>query len=126
MTAKLLSEAARMLTRERLVEINVLETQDLCIRAIGRALDVSSNTVRRYLRDRKLTNEYPSREVKTTKLDPFKGYMLRRIDAAKTYWIPATVMLVKIKARGYDGDYSQLKSFLRPFKLTHHDSVVRF
>ena len=62
-----------MLARERLVEIHALETQDLCIRAIGRKLDVSSNTVRRYLRDWKLTTQYPSREVKTTKLDPFKG-----------------------------------------------------
>ena len=115
-----------MLARERLVEIHALETQDLCIRAIGRKLDVSSNTVRRYLRDWKLTTQYPSREVKTTKLDPFKGYMLRRIDAAKPYWIPAAVMLVKKKARGYDSGYSQLKSFLRPFKLKYHDSVVRF
>ena len=49
MAVELFSEAARMLTQERLVEIHVLETQDLCIRAIGRKLDVSSNTVRRYL-----------------------------------------------------------------------------
>jgi transposase len=126
MAVELFSEAAHMLTRERLVEIHVLQTQDLCIRAIGRKLDVSSNTVRRYLGYWKLTTQYPSREVKTTKLDPFKGYMLRRIDATKPYWIPAAVMLVKKKARGYDSGYSQLKSFLRPFKLKYHDSVVQF
>ena len=74
-----------MLTQERLVEIHVLETQGLSIRAIGRKLGVSRNTVRRYLRDRSLTPLYPSREVKPTKLDPFKAYMLRRIDAAKPY-----------------------------------------
>ena len=34
--------------------------------------------------------------MKPTKLDPFKGYMLRRIDAAKPYWIPATVIKLKI------------------------------
>jgi transposase len=126
MAAELFSEAARMLTQERLVEIHVLETQGLSIRAIGCKLDVSLNTVRRYLRERKLTTQYPSREVKPTKLDPFKGYMLRRIDAAKPYWIPATAMLAEIKARGYDGGYSQLKRFLRLFKLKRHDPVVRF
>jgi len=115
-----------MLTQERLVEIHVLETQGLSIRAIGRKLGVSRNTVRRYLRDRRLKPLYPSRKVKPTKLDPFKVYLLRRIDAAKPYWIPATVMLVEIKARGYDGGYSQLKHFLRPFKLKIHDPVVRF
>ena len=62
--------------------------------------------------------------MKPTKLDPFKGYMLRRIDAAKPYWIPATVMLVEIQARGYDGGYSQLKRFLRPFKLKIDDPMV--
>jgi transposase len=108
MAAELFSETARMLTQERLVDIHVLETRGLSIRAIGRKLDVSRNTVRRYLRDRKLTTQYPSREVKPRKLDPFRGCMLRRIDAAKPYWIPATVMLVEIKAREYDGGYSQL------------------
>jgi transposase len=52
--------------------------------------------------------------------------MLRHIDAAKPHWIPATVMLVEIKARGYEGSYSQLKCFLRPFKVKCHDPVVRF
>ena len=36
-----------MLTQERLVEIHVLETQGLSIRAIGRKLGVSRNTVRK-------------------------------------------------------------------------------
>ena len=88
-----------MLTQERLVEIHVLETQGLSIRAIGRQLGVSRNTVRRYLRDRCLKPQYPCREIKPTKLDPFKGYILRRIDAAKPHWIPATVMLVEINNR---------------------------
>ena len=115
-----------MLTQERLVKIHVLETQGLSIRAIGRKLGVSRNTVRRYLRNQSLKPQYPSREIKPTKLDPFKAYMLRRVDAAKPYWIPATVMLVQIKARGYDDGYSQLERFLRPFKLKVHDPVVRF
>jgi transposase len=103
MAAELISEAAWMLTQERLVEIHVLETQGLSIRAIGRKFGVSRNTVRRYLRDRCLKPQYPCPEVKPTKLDPFKGYMLRSIDAAKPHLIPATVMLVEIKAQDYEG-----------------------
>lgn len=115
-----------MLTQERLVEIHVLETQHLSIRAIGRKLGISRNTVRRYLRDRSLTPQYPSRELRATKLEPYKAYLLRRIDAAKPYWIPATVLLVELKARGYEGGYSQLKYFLSPLKMRINDPVVRF
>jgi hypothetical protein len=63
MTAELISEEAWMLTQERLVAMHVLETQALSIRAIGRKLGVSRNTVRRYLRDRSLKPLYPRREV---------------------------------------------------------------
>jgi len=38
MAAELFSETARMLTQERLVDIHVLETQGLSIRAIGRKI----------------------------------------------------------------------------------------
>ena len=114
-----------MLTQERLVEIHVLETQGLSIRAIGRKLGVSRNTVRRYLRDRCLKPQYPCREVKPTKLDPFKGYMLRRIDAAKPHWIPATVMLVEIKARGYEGGYSRgLDGYKEVSKLGTYNPIL--
>lgn len=115
-----------MLTQERLVNIHVLETQNLSIRAIGRKLGISRNTVRRYLRDRRLTSQYPSREIRPTKLEPYKAYLMRRIDAAKPYWIPATVLLVEIKARGYEGGYSLLKYFLSPLKVKINDPVVRF
>ena len=115
-----------MLTQERLVEIHILKTQHLSIRAIGRKLGISRNTVRRYLRDRSLTPQYPSREIRSTKLEPYKAYLMRRIDAAKPYWIPATVLLIEIKARGYEGGYSQLKYFLSLLKVKINDPVVRF
>ncbi len=40
-----------MLTQETLVEIHVLHRQGKSIRSIARALNVSRNTVRKYLRD---------------------------------------------------------------------------
>ena len=74
-----------MLTQERLVEIHVLETQGLSIRAIGRKLGVSRNTVRRYLRDRCLKPQYPCREVKPTKLDLVKGYIHMRMSMIRGF-----------------------------------------
>ena len=71
-----------MLTQETLVEIHVLHRQGQSIRAIAQKLGVSRNTVRRYLRDLSAVPSYPDRAQKATKLDPYKDYLLARIEAA--------------------------------------------
>lgn len=55
-----------MLTQENVVEIHVLHRQGKSIREIARELDVSRNTVRRYLRGLSVTPSYPSREARPT------------------------------------------------------------
>lgn len=115
-----------MLTQETLVEIHVLHRQGQSIRAISKQLGVSRNTVRRYLRDLSVVPCYPDRAQRATKLDPFKTYLLARIEAAKPHWIPATVLLGEIQSRGYSGGISQLKSYIADFKAVEPDPVVRF
>jgi len=84
------------------VEIHVLHRQGESIRAIAQKLGVSRNTVRRYLRDLSAVPTYPDRTQRATKLDPYKDYLLARIEAAKPHWIPATVLLREIQNRGND------------------------
>lgn len=60
-----------MLTQELLVEIHVLHRQGLSIRAIAKTLNVSRNTVRKYLRDIAKTPTYSERADRASKLDPF-------------------------------------------------------
>jgi transposase len=63
---------------------------------------------RRYVRSRR-----PS------KLDAFADYIRARLAAALPGWIPATVMLSELRARGYTGSHSILRAFmagLRPAK----------
>ena len=115
-----------MLTQEILVEIHVLHRQGESIRAIAQKLGVSRNTVRRYLRDLSAVPSYPDRTQKATKLDPYKGYLLARIEAAKPHWIPATVLLREIQDRGYTGGISRLKYYIADFKTVESDPVVRF
>jgi transposase len=115
-----------MLTQETLVEIHVLHSHGESIRAIAQKLGVSRNTVRRYLRDLSAIPTYPDRTQRATKLDPYKDYLLARIDAAKPYWIPATVLLREIQDRGYAGGVSRLKSYIADFKTVESDPVVRF
>lgn len=116
-----------MLTQERFVTIHVLKHQGHSIRAIAKEVGVSRNTVRRYLRDMNAQPIYPQRPPRPTKLAPFESYIKARIDAAKPYWIPATVLLAEIADLGYTGAISQLKAYIRPFKASvNHDPIVRF
>lgn len=115
-----------MLTQETLVDIHVLHRQGNSIRAIAKALDLSRNTVRRYLRDLEAVPVYPDRAPRPTKLDPFKAYLSGRIEAAKPHWIPASVLLDEIRARGYNGGLTRLRSYVAEFKPTNNDPVVRF
>src|SRR5690554_7443469 len=73
-----------MLTQEALVEIHVLHRQGESIRAIAQKLNLSRNTVRRYLRDLSAAPSYPDRPQRATKLDPYKDYLLTRIEAARS------------------------------------------
>lgn len=108
------------------MEIHVLHRQGKSIRAIANELGVSRNTVRRYLRDLTIVPQYPERARRATKLDPFKPYLMDRIEAAKPHWIPATVLFTEVRARGYDGGITRLKHFINGFKPVSADPVVRF
>lgn len=84
------------------MEIHVLHHQGKSIRAISGELDVSVNTVRRYLQ----LVQVPAaqqRARKPTKLDAYKDYLDQHVAAARPYWIPATVLFDEIAAMGYSG-----------------------
>ena len=98
------------------MDIHVLHQQGHSIRAISRQLGIARNTVRCYLRDIARTPNYGPRPERPSKLDPFKPYVRERIEAAKPYWIPATVLLREIQTQGYDGKEGILKIYIRQFK----------
>jgi len=95
------------------------------VREIARQLGCSRNTVRRYLRDDN-ARRYGPRAPRACKLDPYRTYVLERVEQACPRWIPATVLLREITERGYTGGISQLKAFLAPLKKTEPEPVVRF
>jgi len=107
------------------VEIKVLARRGTAVREIARQTGLSRNTIRRYLRDEQ-AERYKQRELRPTKLDPFKDYLLGRVAAARPHWIPATVLLRELQDAGYEGGISQLKAFLVPYKRAEPEPVVRF
>lgn len=107
------------------MEIRVMARQGMGIKGICRETGLSRNTVRRYLREAN-AGRYGPRAPRVTKLEPYKGYLLERIEAARPQWIPATVLLREVRERGYAGGISQLKALIAPLKVAVCDPVVRF
>lgn len=107
------------------MEVQVLKRQGRSIRQIAKEMELSRNTVRRYLREQPAV-KYGPREARPCKLDPHKAHLKLRIEQARPDWIPATVLLREIQAAGYAGGVSQLKRYLAQFKVQRVDPVVRF
>jgi transposase len=115
-----------MLHKEIQVEIQVLHRQGKSIREIERETGHSRNTIRAILRGRS-DGKYGPRQRRPVKLDEFKSYVSDRIERAGKIWLPSTVLLREIRARGYDGGITQLKEFLREIRPVPPDEpTVRF
>ena len=69
-----------MLVAEEAVEIRALSRQGKSIREIARMLEVSRNTVRRYVRGERLPRY--ERRARPSKLDDYKQYIAERVKAA--------------------------------------------
>jgi transposase len=115
-----------MLTQERCVEIHVLHRQGKSIRTIAKELNVSRNTVRRYLRDIAKTPGYQKRPARLSKLDAFEAYLGGRIEAAKPDWIPATVLFRELQSQGYPGQVGLVRIYVRQFKPKTEAPIIRF
>jgi transposase len=115
-----------MLGQEGYVDIHVMHRQGMSIKAIGRELGVSRNTVRKYLRAAQVP-EPAQRSAKPIKIEPYRDYLKARVEAAHPDWIPATVLFDEIAALGYPGRLRMVSGYLATLKPKRRDDpVVRF
>jgi transposase len=115
-----------MLNKEIQVEVDVLHRQGKGIRAIERETGPARNTIRAILRGQH-DGRYGPRTPRPTKIEPFKSYLLERLDAARRVLLPATVLLREIRAQGYEGGITQLKKYLCEIRpAPPPEPIVRF
>lgn len=108
------------------MEIKLLRKHGWSLRQIAEETGCAVNTVRRALASPALP-AYERRVKRKTKLGPHEEYLRARQQAASPLWIPATVLYREIKARGYQGQMSQLRAFLRTLRPGEPmEPVVRF
>ncbi len=109
------------------MEIYTRYKQGESIRKITRDLHISRNTVRKYVRSDEEYPQYHHVNPRPSLLDPFKDYLIDRINAARPEWIPATVLLKELRSKGYTGQISILRQYISQFKhKTKDEPVIRF
>lgn len=95
----------------RIIELNAAGQS---VSGIARTLDLSRNTVKKYLREPALPQP-KARPKRVSKLDPYTAYLTGRIGQGVT---SAVVLLREVQERGYTGQYTVIKDFIRPFRRT--------
>ena len=104
-------------------EIYEMKGAGRSIRGIAGDLGIARNTVRRYLNSPEAIRTMP-RPRRASKLDPNTGYVDRRVsDGLENCW----VLHRELKAQGYDGGYSILKSYVSLKRRRRQpDATMRF
>ena len=114
-----------MLILEQTVEIKILHKQGKSIRQIAKETGHSRNTVKKYL----LNDEHPKYKIRAkmpSKLDDYKNYVEERINSARPYVIPVTVLLREIQKKGYQGKITILRDFVRELRTPEPEKVLRY
>ena len=104
-------------------EIYELKGAGCSIREIARELDVSRNTVRRYLKTPEAMRPQP-RKRRASRLDPYTEYVDRWLVEGLENCV---VLHRELSALGYDGGYSILKGYVSPRRRRKQpEATMRF
>lgn len=116
-----------MLTKEAIVEIRILSRRGLGVRAIAKELGISRNTVRKYLLGDAVMTPTQRGPGRPRKLAPYENWLTRRVERAKPFRIPATVLHREIRAMGFDGTERTVRRFVAGlYPKAEAEPVVRY
>jgi transposase len=97
-----------MIDRRTVFEIHRLKEEGFKVRAIARRLNLNRETVRKYL----ITPEPATgRTKRQSKITPFREHLEKLL--AQDPWVPAPVLLQRLRTLGFDGQLTMLRTYLR-------------
>lgn len=104
-------------------DISELKRQGLSVSQICELTGYSRPTIRKYLSTAApLPPRYGPRPKRDSKLEAFAPFLEERLGAG--VW-NAVVLLAELKARGYTGEYTTVKDYLRPLRKQARTVAVR-
>jgi len=116
-----------MLTEEGIMEIRILSRRGMSIRAIARELNISRNTVRKYLRGEAVKTPARRGPGRPRKLAPYEDWIRRRVERAAPIRLPSTVLHREVAAMGFDGTPRTVQRFVAGlYPAPEPEPVVRF
>ncbi|MBU0728545.1 MAG: IS21 family transposase [Proteobacteria bacterium] len=113
-----------MINKRTIFEIHHLKNEGLSVRDIANQLQMDRGTVGKYLKN---PSRKPAvRTQKTSKLDPYRDFISHTLDQYPS--IKAPVILQKIKAKGFDGEITIVRSLLRVLRgrSCRREPFIRF
>ncbi len=114
-----------MIDKEEFTVIHTLHKRGYSIRAISKIVGLNRRTVSKRLQEKNL-KPYKKVEYKS-KLDPYKKYIVARVEQVLPDKIPSSVIYEEIKNYGYDGKIRILQTFLSSLKTTAKaEEIIRF
>ncbi len=114
-----------MINKEEFTVIHTLHKRGYSIRAISKIVGLDRRTISKRLQEPTL--EPYKKVVYKSKLDPYKEYIVSRVQQAHPDKIPSTVIFEEIKKYGYDGQIRIIQTFIKSLTLQKpNEEVVRF
>jgi transposase len=105
-----------MISKEELMNIQILHQQGCSQRAIAKQLNISRNTVKKHLTSNSSEPEYSARPQLISKVEAYKPYLHSRIASASPVHLSGVVLYREIKEQGYTGSLSLLRHYLYQYR----------
>jgi transposase len=109
-----------MLKKEEWLLIQVLHSKGFCISEIARQIDHDRKTVRKYLNLKTQPEPY-KRLTRPSKLDPYKPYILKRINEDPC---ASACLYREIQNMGFDGGETIVKEFVKKAKSDGNPGIT--
>ena len=113
-----------MLKTEEQMDLRARITRGESIRGLSRATGLSRNTVRKYIRNDAPITKRKTGPKRAEKLDPFKPYIVARLETATPERVPVAGLFREIKERGYLGGLTRVKQFVRGRKRPYSSAEL--
>lgn len=113
-----------MIDKQTIFEIHRLKNMELSIRQIAEALKLNRTTVAKYINHPEITVK--PRKIRSSKLDPYRELIKEMVEEYPK--IKAPVILRQIVEKGFDGEITIVRNYLRYLKydLVHQQAFIRF
>ncbi|MBW2655155.1 MAG: IS21 family transposase [Deltaproteobacteria bacterium] len=111
-----------MINKRTIFEIHRLKDMRFSVRQIAKTLNLDRSTIAKYIKYPDVTKR--PRQGRSSKLDPFRGLIKDMVEQYSK--VNAPVVLRKIQDKGFDGEITIVRQYLRHLRCNLKQAFIRF